>query len=80
MTAILDWIISNRETILEDTIYPSIALTRSLLWNKLIQIRALRVEYKQNNSLVEALEILYAEIENQNPASTGLSKRQRTID
>ena len=80
MTAILDWIISNRETILEDTVYPSIALTRSSLWNKLIQIRALRVEYKQNNSLVEALEILYAEIENQNPASTGLSKRQRTID
>jgi hypothetical protein len=80
MTVILDWVNGNRETIIEDSFYPTIALTRSSLWNRLIQIRKLKVEYRQNVSLVEALEILYSEIEYQNPASTGISKRQRTID
>ena len=80
MTAILDWVISNRETILEETLYPANALTRSSLWNRLIQLRKMKIAYKQNVSRVEALEILYAEIEYQNPTSVGTSKRQRTVD
>ena len=80
MTAILDWVIGNRETIFEETLYPAFAITRSSLWNRLIQIHKLKIEYKTNVSLVEALEILYAEIEYQNPSSAATSKRQRTVD